>query len=96
MLTQENICLTLDPKFNFLEAAFPYVARRLLTDPDPALRLRLFKVIIVKGKFDWARLRELVTMAEAGVRGGIKLPLKAAFELVGDTTKMLATDGAAR
>ena len=96
LLTQENICLTLDPKFNFLEAAFPYVARRLLTDPDPALRLRLFKVIIVKGKFDWARLRELVTMAEAGVRGGIKLPLKAAFELVGDTTKMLATDGAAR
>ena len=28
---------------NFLNAAFPYVARRLLTDPDPNLRARLFK-----------------------------------------------------
>ena len=43
LLTQENICLTLDPSFNFLNAAFPYVARRLLTDPDPNLRARLFK-----------------------------------------------------
>ena len=41
LLTQENICLTLDPSFNFLNAAFPYVARRLLTDPDPNLRIRL-------------------------------------------------------
>lgn len=96
LLTQENICLTLDPSFNFLEAAFPYVARRLLTDPDPNLRLRLLKVVIVKGKFEWSRLRELVTMAEAGAAGGIKLPIKTAISLVSDTTKMLATDGSAR
>ena len=78
LLTQENICLTLDPSFNFLNAAFPYVARRLLTDPDPNLRARLFKVVIVKGKFEWARLRELVQMAEAGASGGVKVPARVA------------------
>jgi len=98
LLTQEGICLTLDPAFHFLEVrrrcvlcrvvlgamhaignctclclcasnapavfpapspatadvlppcfpcpqvAYPYVARRLLTDEDPALRTRLFQV----------------------------------------------------
>ena len=96
LLTQENICLTLDPSFNFLNAAFPYVARRLLTDPDPNLRARLFKVVIVKGKFEWARLRELVQMAEAGASGGVKVPMRVALDLVADTTKMLATDGNTR
>ena len=86
----------LNIRFNFLNAAFPYVARRLLTDPDPNLRMRLFKIIIVKGKFEWQRLRELVVMAEAGASGGIKLPMRVAVALVTDTTKMLATDGVAR
>ena len=45
MLTQEGICLTLDPSFHFLEVAYPYVARRLLTDEDPALRERLVQVL---------------------------------------------------
>ena len=96
LLTQENICLTLDPSFNFLNAAFPYVARRLLTDPDPNLRIRLFKVVIVKGKFEWERLRELVKLAETGASGGIKLPIATAVSLVTDTTKMLARDSTAR
>lgn len=41
LLTQEGICLTLNPEFHFLEVAYPYVAKRLLTDPDPSLRERL-------------------------------------------------------
>jgi len=41
---QEGICMTLDPDFHFLEVAYPYVARRLLTDEDPQLRERLFQV----------------------------------------------------
>jgi len=41
---RQGICMTLDPNFQFLEVAFPYVARRLLTDNDPALRLRLLQV----------------------------------------------------
>ena len=44
LLTQEGICMTLDPSFQFLQVAYPYVAKRLLTDPDPALRERLLQV----------------------------------------------------
>ena len=44
LLTQEGICLQLQPGFHFLEVAYPYIARRLLTDEDPALRERLFQV----------------------------------------------------
>lgn len=36
--------MTLKPEFHFLEVAYPYIARRLLTDEDPALRGRLFQV----------------------------------------------------
>ena len=36
--------MTLSPQFHFLEVAYPYVARRLLTDEDPALRERLIQV----------------------------------------------------
>jgi hypothetical protein len=43
-LPQEGICMTLNPEFHFLEVAYPYVARRLLTDEDPALRERLIQV----------------------------------------------------
>jgi predicted unusual protein kinase regulating ubiquinone biosynthesis (AarF/ABC1/UbiB family) len=44
LLTQEGICMQLQPNFHFLEVAYPYIARRLLTDEDPALRERLFQV----------------------------------------------------
>ncbi|MEW5300846.1 MAG: hypothetical protein WDW36_003746 [Sanguina aurantia] len=51
LLTQEGICMTLKPEFHFLEVAYPYIARRLLTDEDPALRGRLFQVLFSDGKF---------------------------------------------
>ena len=89
LLTQESICLTLNPDFNLLDAAFPYVARRLLTDPDPALRLRLLKVVVVKERFEWERLRNLISLAGVGVKGGIKVPILA---LAKDAAHMLATD----
>ncbi|KAG5541091.1 hypothetical protein RHGRI_021091 [Rhododendron griersonianum] len=44
LLTQEGICFTLQPDFKFLEVAYPYIAKRLLTDPNPALRERLIQV----------------------------------------------------
>lgn len=37
--------MTLDPCFHFLEVAYPYMARRLLTDENPALRDRLIQVL---------------------------------------------------
>ncbi|KAI8109566.1 hypothetical protein M9434_000848 [Picochlorum sp. BPE23] len=63
LLTQEGICLTLKADFHFLEVAYPYVARRLLTDEDPALRQRLFQVLFQDGKFRWDRLENLLTLA---------------------------------
>ncbi|THG18787.1 hypothetical protein TEA_016170 [Camellia sinensis var. sinensis] len=46
LLTQEGICFTMKPDFKFLEVAYPYVAKRLLTDPNPALRERLIQVLL--------------------------------------------------
>lgn len=66
LLTQEGICLTLDPQFHFLEVAYPYVARRLLTDEDPTLRSRLFQVLFQDGRFQWHRLENLLTLAKEG------------------------------
>ncbi|KAJ6406058.1 hypothetical protein OIU84_009728 [Salix udensis] len=48
LLTQEGICLMLEPDFKFLEVAYPYIAKRLLTDPNPALRERLIQVTLTE------------------------------------------------
>lgn len=66
LLTQEGICMTLTPDFKFLEVAYPYVAKRLLTDEDPALRERLFQVLFRDGKFQWERLENLICLARDG------------------------------
>ncbi|GMH41992.1 hypothetical protein BSKO_09911 [Bryopsis sp. KO-2023] len=73
LLTQEGICLNLDPEFHFLEVAYPYVARRLLTDEDPALRDRLIQVLFQDGKFRWKRLENLITLAREGMGGNLVL-----------------------
>lgn len=66
LLTQEGICLRLRPSFHFLEVAYPYVARRLLTDDDPALRERLLQVLLADGRFQWERLENLLRLAKNG------------------------------
>lgn len=67
LLTQEGICMSLDPEFRFLSVAYPYVAKRLLTDTD-GLRDRLLQVLYSKGVFNLRRLENLVTLA--GSAGG--------------------------
>ncbi|GMH12403.1 hypothetical protein Nepgr_014244 [Nepenthes gracilis] len=67
LLTQEGICLTLQPDFKFLEVAYPYVAKRLLTDPNPALRERLIQVLFKDGIFQWKRLENLIVLAKENV-----------------------------
>jgi hypothetical protein len=52
--------------FHFLEVAYPYVARRLLTDEDPSLRSRLLQVLFQDGKFRWNRLENLLMLAKEG------------------------------
>jgi predicted unusual protein kinase regulating ubiquinone biosynthesis (AarF/ABC1/UbiB family) len=66
LLTQEGICMTLSPDFHFLEVAYPYVARRLLTDEDPELRQRLTQVLFKDGQFQWQRLQNLLNLAKGG------------------------------
>jgi hypothetical protein len=43
--------------------------RRLLTDEDPALRERLIQVLFQGGKFQWARLTNLIQLAREGGSG---------------------------
>ncbi|KAJ6745240.1 CHAPERONE-ACTIVITY OF BC1 COMPLEX CABC1 -RELATED [Salix koriyanagi] len=67
LLTQEGICLMLEPDFKFLEVAYPYIAKRLLTDPNPALRERLIQVLFKGGVFQWKRLENLIVLAKENV-----------------------------
>ncbi|KAG6387851.1 hypothetical protein SASPL_153045 [Salvia splendens] len=67
LLTQEGICFTLQRDFKFLEVAYPYVAKRLLTDPNPALRERLIQVLFKDGVFQWKRLENLIILAKENV-----------------------------
>ena len=90
LLTQEGICMTLSPNFYFLEVAYPYVAKRLLTDEDPALRDRLIQVLFKDGKFQWERLENLITLAKEG-SGGLDLS-----DTVLDGAQVVLTDGKLR
>eukprot|EP01024_Parvocaulis_polyphysoides_P056097 TRINITY_DN5847_c2_g1_i2.p1 TRINITY_DN5847_c2_g1~~TRINITY_DN5847_c2_g1_i2.p1 ORF type:complete len:630 (-),score=81.06 TRINITY_DN5847_c2_g1_i2:444-2333(-) len=86
LLTQEGICMTLNENFRFLEVAYPYVARRLLTDEQPALRRRLFSVLFKGGSLQWTRLENLLGLAK---QGGAKLDLN---QTATDGLKVLLTD----
>lgn len=65
VVTQEGVALSLNPDFKIVQVAYPYVARRLLTDESPSLRQRLLEVLFKDGKFQWARLENLLSIAQA-------------------------------
>jgi predicted unusual protein kinase regulating ubiquinone biosynthesis (AarF/ABC1/UbiB family) len=73
LLTQEGICMTLSPEFRFLQVAYPYVAKRLLTSSDSSLRDRLIQVLFKGGQFQLARLENLVTLAGGEGQEGLDL-----------------------
>ena len=79
--------MTLRPDFKFLEVAYPYMAKRLLTDPDPSLRQRLFQVLFKEGQFQWTRLEYLVSLAKESTRGNLDLT-----ETVIDMVQLVFTD----
>ena len=70
--------------------AYPYVAKRLLTDADTGLRDRLLQVLFNKGVFQWARLENLISLATQS-SGGLDLT-----DTVIDGAQVLATDAALR
>jgi aarF domain-containing kinase len=55
----EGLALSADPEYNLLGAAYPYMARRLLTDPAPQLRASFEDLVLQDGRLRWERLENL-------------------------------------
>lgn len=65
MVTLEGIAIGVDPEFKVLSKAYPYVAKRLLTDPAPELRNSLKDLLFKDGSFRWNRLENLLQNAKS-------------------------------
>lgn len=63
LVTLEGIAINVDPEFKVLSKAYPYVAKRLLTDPSPELRASLQDLLFREGEFRWNRLENLLRNA---------------------------------
>lgn len=65
LVTLEGIAINVDPNFKVLSKAYPYVAKRLLTDPAPELRASLRDLLFKDGRFRWNRLENLLRNARS-------------------------------
>ncbi|NMG07524.1 AarF/ABC1/UbiB kinase family protein [Brasilonema sp. UFV-L1] len=63
LVTLEGIAIYIDPNFKVLSEAYPYVAKRLLTDPAPELRASLQDLLFKENRFRWNRLENLLRNA---------------------------------
>jgi len=63
LVTLEGIAIQIDPNFKVLSKAYPYVAKRLLTDTSSELRTSLQDLLFKEGKFRWNRLENLLRNA---------------------------------
>ncbi len=63
MVTLEGIAINIDPNFKVLSKAYPYIAKRLLTDPSEELRTSLRDLLFKDGSFRWNRLANLLRNA---------------------------------
>ncbi len=63
LVTLEGIAINVDPNFKVLSKAYPYVAKRLLSDPSPQLRASLRDLLFKEGSFRWNRLENLLKNA---------------------------------
>ncbi|MBW4516299.1 MAG: AarF/ABC1/UbiB kinase family protein [Timaviella obliquedivisa GSE-PSE-MK23-08B] len=64
LVTLEGIAINVDPEFKVLSKAYPYVAKRLLTDQSPELRTSLQDLLFKDGSFRWNRLENLLNNAQ--------------------------------
>lgn len=64
LVTLEGIAINVDPNFKVLSKAYPYIARRLLTDSSPELRGSLRDLLFKDGSFRWNRLENLLRNAQ--------------------------------
>ncbi len=65
LVTLEGIAINVDPDFKVLSKAYPYVAKRLLTDQAPELRASLRDLLFKDGSFRWNRLENLLRNARS-------------------------------
>ena len=65
LVTLEGIAINVDPDFKVLSKAYPYVAKRLLTDSAPELRTSLRELLFKDGSFRWNRLENLLKNARS-------------------------------
>ncbi|MEA5471741.1 AarF/ABC1/UbiB kinase family protein [Spirulina sp. 06S082] len=63
LVTLEGIAIGVDPNFKVLSKAYPYIAKRLLTDPSEELRASLRDLLFKEGSFRWNRLENLLRNA---------------------------------
>eukprot|EP00878_Enallax_costatus_P031030 GHUV01033859.1.p1 GENE.GHUV01033859.1~~GHUV01033859.1.p1 ORF type:complete len:615 (+),score=219.69 GHUV01033859.1:1031-2875(+) len=60
MTVLEGLALQADSNYKLLGRAYPYIARRLLTDPAPELRASFEDLIIKNNQLRWNRLENLL------------------------------------
>ena len=65
MVTLEGIAIGVNPDFKVLSKAYPYIAKRLLTDPAPELRSSLKDLLFQSDGFRWNRLENLLRNARS-------------------------------
>lgn len=78
----EGLALYTDPNFKVLGAAYPYFAKRLLTDPNPYLRDALVELLFKDGKFRWNRLENLLVQGRKDSDFAVKDALQPVFRLL--------------
>ena len=80
LVTLEGIAINVDPNFKVLSKAYPYVAKRLLTDPAPELRSSLRELLFKDGSFRWNRLENLLRNARDNSDYDLTQALEQAFD----------------
>ncbi|MEH2400257.1 ABC1 kinase family protein [Nostoc sp.] len=82
LVTLEGIAIFIDPNFKVLSEAYPYVSKRLLTDPAPQLRTSLQDLLFKDGRFRWNRLENLLLNARKSQDYDFDLVLKQGIEFL--------------
>lgn len=82
MVTLEGIAIGIDPNFKVLSKAYPYVAKRLLTDPSQELRTSLKDLLFKDGSFRWNRLENLLRNASTSSDYKIDTVLDQAIDFI--------------
>lgn len=82
LITMEGIAMSVDPQFKVLNAAYPYVAKRFLTDSAPELRASLKDLLFKDESFRWNRLENLLNNARHSENYDLNLAVNQAIDFL--------------